>query len=454
MKKIVAVLLTASMVMALAACNDEGSKKSSGIDEKEVIAIAENYASAVTSMKSKSISKLCGDDDSWEDLFDEIANSSEVDGDTKEAHQAILSTLTFEVDEDSVSTKKNSATVDVTFSVKNYEKLDADDYDDIDEYIDDLEDLKKTLDITVELEIENDDDSLYIANCKDVLEDIYVWEDLEVEFDYYEPVETTEEPDVTTTEETTKETTEATTTTANEVSSDYADAVEDIMFWSAGNSYSTGFEYENVVLIECDILIKEGYEDLDWENDVIVEMYYEDEFIFSEAAMLLDDVNDGRSYCYMISNCAIFDPAVQDPETNFMKEGRYDFYFIDNNDQVIASDYCYCTYEDKGYSWDVDEGDSYELDNIAFYDWYYMEDDGLEFDMYLSVSGYEMNFLYEVQKDGQVIYTSDYIADKGSFVDAYVVPSMCGLDEFESGEYTMTVYDLDDNIICTSVINH
>lgn len=454
MKKVLAILVSASMVMALAACNnDGGSKKSSGIDEKEAVAIAENFASAVTSAKTKSVSKLCGDDDSWEDLFDEIINSTEVVGDTKEAHQAILSTLTYEVDDDSVSAKKNSATVDVTFSVNNFEKLDAEDYDDIDEYIDDLEDLSKTLDITVEVEIESEDDSLYITNCKEILEEIYVWEDLEVEFDYYEPVETTKDTEETTkaTEET-KETTAETTADSDELT--YADGVEATMFWSAGTSYESGYEYENVVLIECDVLVKEGYEFLDWEDDVIVEMYYEGELIFTEAAMILNDQSDGRTYCYMLSNCAIFDPDVQDPETMFMKEGKYEFYFYDDQDNVIAYDYCYCTYYDKGYEWDVEDGDSLELYNIAFYDWYYMEDDGLEFDMYLSRSGYQMKFLYEVQKDGEVIYTSDLMTDSGSFVDAYLTPEMCGLTKFESGEYTMTVYDEYDDIICTTVINH
>ena len=78
MKKVLALMLTASMLFALAGCELGGGKsKKSSVDEDEVVAMAENFAGAIQGKKSKSMAKLCGDDEDWTEMFEQITESSE-----------------------------------------------------------------------------------------------------------------------------------------------------------------------------------------------------------------------------------------------------------------------------------------------------------------------------------------------------------------------------------------
>lgn len=433
MKKALALLLSAAMIFSIVAC-DKASK--SGSSDDDVIEIAESFASSIKNGKTKGFTKVIEDskDEDLISLFEQITTSSEFDGDTKKVHDAVFETIAYEIDEDSVDTSKKGSKVDVTFSVVNYEKVSADDYDDVDEYIDALGSQKKTIDTVVTLEIEEDDGDMYVSNAEDALEDLYVWKDLEVEFE--EVVETviteTVETDIVETEP---------------VSSGYADAVEDVMFFFEGDSYYSPCEFSNTVAIECDILIADGYEDLYWESQVICDIYYENEYIGSSFVTLLEDDNDYYALCFVAIQQF---PELQDEDTLYLKAGDYTFVFCDENDNPIAQDTCSVVYNETGYVFDATVGTSSHVDDIMFIDYYFIGTTGFELDMYMTDRLSDFTFSYTVSKDGKVLYTAEETTSYGIYIPVWMVPSDFDASELKTGDYVVDVYDDESELVFTS----
>lgn len=481
MKKVLASVLSLAMIMSLAGCDSlksSGSKKGT-ISEDSVISFAEDFGEAVLSQKSKNLKKLCDDfDDDLESVFDEVTNQEGVKGDNKAAYEAIFNTMEFEVDEDSVTLLKKGATVEVVFSVVNFEKVDIDDCSDIDDYLDELGDVKKTKDITCELELElNDDDELCIANAEDVLEDLYIWEDVDLKFanevEVTEVVETTEatEPEVTeetevTTEATTEETetteateatTEATETTTEETElatgkSEYKDAVTGVGFDVDGLYVGDNAEYSNTIYMTC-VLYVDKDTDLDFENDVFCDLYFEGKCV--DSANLFESEDDKGNTVYKFYTDITFAPDLLDPDHNFLKDGEYTFKFYDKDEIQIAEAKCTSKYEEKGYTYELEIGDSKELETIIFFDWYYINTDGIELDFYTQEFDYDYEYSFELYQGDELIFSSneyygEKLVDSGSFVDVYATPSMCELDEFESGEYKIKVFDTNGALIVAS----
>lgn len=488
MKKVLASVLSLAMIMSLAGCDSlkSGGSKKGAISEESVISFAEDFGDAVLSQKSKNLKKLCDDfDDDLESVFDEVTNAEGAKGDNKAAYEAIFSTMEYEVDEDSVTLLKKGATVEVVFSVVNFEKVDIDDCSDIDDYLDELGDIKKTKDVTCELELElNDDDELCIANAEDVLEDLYIWEDVDLKFanevEVTEVVETTEatETEVTeetevTTEATTEETeateatteateeTEATETTTEETKpavgdpkhSIYKDAVTGVGFDVEGVYEGDKAIYSNTIYMTCVLYVDQDSK-LDFESDVICDLYYGGECV--DSANVFSSIDESGDRVYKFYTDITFAPDIYDTKHSFLKDGEYTFKFYDPDDIQIAEATCTSKFEDKGYTFEFETGDSKELDTILFFDWYYISKSGIELDFYVEDFDYDYEYSFDLYQGDELIFSSmDYydekIVDSGSFVDVYATPDMCDLDEFASGEYTLEVYDTNDALIVSSV---
>lgn len=171
MKKVLALTLSCSMIFS-AACSKDGKKDKEEISEKDVTKKVESFADAVVARDAKKVSKTTGDD--FE--FDAIAEDKE------EIVLAIADTLEYELDKKSVEVDDDKATADVTFTYVDPEAVDEI-YVDVDDFLDiyDSIDAKKEVKVTVELEL-NDDEDLVVTNAEDVVKDVFAFEKFEPKY--------------------------------------------------------------------------------------------------------------------------------------------------------------------------------------------------------------------------------------------------------------------------------
>ncbi|MCQ2528164.1 MAG: hypothetical protein MJ108_03490 [Saccharofermentans sp.] len=171
MKKVMALALSCSMVLSAASCSKD-SKEKAEISEKDVTKKVENFADAVVARDAKKVSKATGDDFEFADIAE----------DKEEIVLAIADTLEYELDKKSVEVDDDKATADVTFTYVDPEAVDEV-YVDVEEFLDiyDSIDAKKEVKVTVELEL-NDDEDLVVTNAEDVVKDVFAFEKFEPEF--------------------------------------------------------------------------------------------------------------------------------------------------------------------------------------------------------------------------------------------------------------------------------
>ena len=152
-KKAGAVIISAAMLTSLASC--------SGLfGGQAVIDAAESLGDAVIAGDSGKIIKL-----STEKKDGEIAEALELildDGNYSDDYQdyidAMKDTMSYEVDKGSVKVDGEKASCDITFTMADYEALDDDEYEDIDDIIDAIGDLDtKDYEYTVKFEKDGDD---------------------------------------------------------------------------------------------------------------------------------------------------------------------------------------------------------------------------------------------------------------------------------------------------------
>ncbi len=143
-KKILAILLTASLLSSVTGCSNK---------KKEVIETATEYAEAVISGDIDDIADFLEDGDDLEEFME----AYEVNSNRQDIVDAIYDSMSFEIDEKSVKIKDSKATLDVTYTLVDYMCVyeDLDDEDGLEEYLDALEDEDEetiTIDQTIELE--------------------------------------------------------------------------------------------------------------------------------------------------------------------------------------------------------------------------------------------------------------------------------------------------------------
>lgn len=172
------------MVFDIAAC----AKK---IDEDEfndsVLDLTEEICEAVLRLDYESIDEVS--DKVNKDLPTVMPIDKDVDMDYEEffaygAFQAVASTLDYEIDDDIDSDpEKGTASVDVTFTYKDYTKIQGEiDYVDALEFGNALEDLDDEDEIKITLEFErNEDDEILLTNAKE-LNKVFEYDGLEVSF--------------------------------------------------------------------------------------------------------------------------------------------------------------------------------------------------------------------------------------------------------------------------------
>ena len=157
-KKLTASAVSVAMIASLSGCAMFDK------DDDAVLAVAEDYAEAVVKIKPADIVALLVDPD--DDLQENIEGFVETEGypdDYAAICDAIAGTLSYEIDEESVeSSKKNGeASVDITFSIADYQAAYDDvtaDGGDLDAFIAAIGDADKTeINQTIEFALEDDE---------------------------------------------------------------------------------------------------------------------------------------------------------------------------------------------------------------------------------------------------------------------------------------------------------
>ena len=134
--KIISSVLAASLLMSVSGCSLFDN------DDKNVLIAAKAYADAMISGDSADIAECLVDgDDVEEDLEDYLASYDKCE----DAYAAIFDSMSYEIDEKSVvSSKKNAeASVDITYTMVDYETVYEDVTDDGGKYEDFVEALEE-----------------------------------------------------------------------------------------------------------------------------------------------------------------------------------------------------------------------------------------------------------------------------------------------------------------------
>ncbi len=162
-----AAALAGAMALACASC---GLLPIGGAKPEDIVDAADDFAKALASCDAGKIAKLTNeekDSDIVEDL-EAFLDGEDYTDEQKAIADAVAGTIEYEIDEDSVKIKKDEASVDVTFTMADYEAvLDEGDFKDVSEAVDAIKDCDDTCEVEVTFEFEKDDDEWLISNLDD-----------------------------------------------------------------------------------------------------------------------------------------------------------------------------------------------------------------------------------------------------------------------------------------------
>ena len=178
-KKLLSVALVGAMLLSATACNLFAK-----VNPEEIIDAADSFAKSVAAFDGKKILKNVEDMDKGDaEDFKSRLSMLDLDSDERELKKTIAGTIEYEVDEESVDIKKDSATCDVEFSIVDYADATGDLAGKPEDFMDAITSCKKTKDYTVSLEFTKvEDDWLVTADSLDELDDLFSFIDYEFEF--------------------------------------------------------------------------------------------------------------------------------------------------------------------------------------------------------------------------------------------------------------------------------
>jgi hypothetical protein len=188
LKRTLSVVLSASFVISACSCNLLKDKASD-----EVLDAAEAYAKNIAAcdlaklkkLSDKNFEKKTAD---WADLL-EFKEGDIYNDNAADFASAVADTISYEIDEESVeaSSKKGSGSVDVTFTMADYEDLlNDEEITDVVALVDAIGDAD-TQEIKVTLEFEGEDGDWLVTNYGKVFDKVYVFTDV-TEINYRLPI--------------------------------------------------------------------------------------------------------------------------------------------------------------------------------------------------------------------------------------------------------------------------
>ena len=182
-KKTVSVAVASAIVFSMTGCSFLDKSKD------EVLDAADGYAKELAACNIGKLAKISNED--FEDIQEEwegkltFSEGELYSADTATVLSAIADSISYEIDEESVEATKKSGegSVDVTFSIADYESLlDDESLTDAEAFADAVKDADKN-EISVTLEFERTDDGDWLgSNYSKVFEKLYAFTDEEFTF--------------------------------------------------------------------------------------------------------------------------------------------------------------------------------------------------------------------------------------------------------------------------------
>ena len=384
LRKVAAAALVGTMALSCASCMLFGPNK------KEIVEAADEFAGVLLKQDAGKIAKLTNEKKNSKTVeeFEYLFDDTWFNDDQKKFIDAVSDTITYEIDEDSVEADKEEASVDVTFTMVDYEKaLKGEDFSDIDEVLDALEDCDETNEVKVTFEFEKDDDEWLISNLKD--------KDYKKVFDFYS-YELNLKPNLV--------------------------SVLDYSECYGGSYYIDTYVYFTEDVSEYD-------------GEITFDVYYEGQQIAA----------DEEAYVYYYyAWCEYYDP-----DYDYLASGEYTV-VVKYGDMEITSattDVDNSYYETTAATFSGNTADL--INEIDYTEWYYDSDtDGvynagtysIEFDVYFNVDISGVDFTFDVtNEDGDIIDSYKTPTSGSYYVWCYYTNS--DYSELEPGEYTIWLYD-------------
>ena len=409
-KKIVASVLCLSMLASLGGCALFDK------DDEAVLAVADEYAEAVTKAKVSDVAELLVDGEDAEDELNAFTsgNGADVIEEYGDICDAIADTLSYEIDTESVeSSKKNAeASVTVTYTVVDYEAV----YEQVKEDGGDAQDLINALGDgdTVEIEqtmnLELVDGEWLVKDKKNKnLEEVWAFYGDAAAFEFVPPL---------------------------------ASYISEAYFWGSDNGVFT-----NADRIELDIIPTEEGQEIEWE--FTYEWYRDGDLIFTSSPC------SDQGYYIEAYYGTSYDSQAAVNDYGYLVPGQYRCVIYDLAGNVLADDTC--TVE----ATEIPSGASVDLIEEAYFwgsdDGVYTDEDTIELDIIPTTEGQmiEWRFTYEWYYEGELIFTSDECSDQGYYIESYYGPyqdpnaQLTDDGYLVPGEYSCIVYDLDGNVLAS-----
>lgn len=166
--RVITITVAAAIAASCASCSMIPGMGSSAKTE-DIVDAADAFASALVKCDAGKIVKLTNeekDSDAAEDLEALFGNEDYTDEQVKIA-EAVAGTIKYEIDEDSVKIDNDEASVDVTFTMADYESVLEGEFADADEAADAIKASDDTTEVEVTFEFALEDDEWLISNLGD-----------------------------------------------------------------------------------------------------------------------------------------------------------------------------------------------------------------------------------------------------------------------------------------------
>ena len=409
-KKLLAAVLSVSMLTALTGCSDK--------DDEGVLKAAEDYATAVSGVNVSDIAGLMVGGADIESVIEDCVTGADYNttDDWADIVSAIEGTITYEINSESVTSSKKEASgsVSITWTLVDsdavYDQI-SEEGGDADDFIAALqaEDAEKVqIEQTLNLVLEEETWLIDDENANDLL-DVYSFYADAVDYVFESPL-------------------------MEYISEDY---------WY----YSDDSVYTNVDRIELDIITTDEGEEVEF--NFTYEYYLNGELIYTS-----DEWTDEGHWIEAYYGPYYDDAALVNENGNLI-DGEYRCIIYDLNGIVIADNTCTVL------TAEYPEADASMIDDVVWYwtdhDDVYVDEDAIELDIIPASDAQDAlwHFYYEIYLDGELIYTSEDCEDQGAWIEAYYNAWYEGSHITDDGylvpgEYTCIIYDMGGNELAQS----
>lgn len=425
-KKLMAIAISAAMIISLVACDKSA---------EEIVSVADDYASALVDLDAETIEEMSTEVD--EDALAGLGFISEM---SDAVVDAAIDTISYEVDAESseASAKDEEGSVDVTFTYVDLEALSEDEeaIESEEAFVDAIADAE-TKSITVTFDFELDGEDWLIANSDDIISEVFD-DIMSFEIIFIAPL---------------------------------AEMIDYATWFDTTSGYFVDvYEFTNPYSIEADLVLNEA-------GVAAMDSIYVDYIVYQNGTAIYES----SSYPVQYTDGTFVEmplEAFDDPNSDglYVSAGTYYVEVYVDDELIITTPTCTVTNVVDTPVTDAPSVDpvtpSIEptTDGISPYAamieevmWYYNDSTTLELDMipYSEYQSYDCVFTYtymvfDSSNLEEPIYVHDeFYSDSGYFLENYFYPEDIGLSEFDPNVvYMMVVIDEAGNVVAVGTSDY